>query len=198
MSVFEMYLHLGIKHILDIQGYDHILFIATLVAVYKIKDWKKVIILATAFTLGHTTTLALATLRIINVPQALIEFLIAVTIFVTGFVNLFKKDDKFDPRFHWIKYMVAMFFGLIHGMGFSNYLRYLLGQEANIVKPLLAFNVGLELGQLVIIITVLTLNYLLVQKGKIKQREWNLVISGAAMGIAVTLMIDRFPALLGS
>ncbi len=198
MNIFSFYLKLGVKHILDLQGYDHILFIASLTAVYTFREWKKVLILATAFTLGHSTTLALATLNIINVPTRLIEFLIALTIFLTGFANLFKTKEDFNPRLHNLKYLMAMFFGLIHGMGFSNYLRYLLGQETNIVKPLLAFNIGLELGQIVIILITLTINFVLTRYLKVKQREWNLVISGAAMGMAFMLMMERLPALLAS
>ena len=195
MNIFSFYYTLGIKHILDLQGYDHILFIASLTAVYTLKEWDKVIILATAFTIGHSTTLALATLNIINVPSALIEFLIAVTIFLTGFANLFKTKEDFNPRLHLIKYSIAMFFGLIHGLGFSNYLRYLLGQETSIWKPLLAFNLGLETGQIVIITITLLINFVLTKYLKVKQREWNLVISGAAMGIAFMLMMQRLPAL---
>ena len=193
--MFSFYLNLGIHHILEVQGYDHIMFIVALTAVYTIKEWKKVLILATAFTIGHSTTLALATLNIINVPSAIIEFLIAVTIFLTGFANLFKSKEEFNPRLHTIKYFIAMFFGLIHGLGFSNYLKYMLGMEKNIVMPLLAFNVGLEMGQIVVITVALIINLLLKKYLHIKQRDWNLVLSGAAIGMAIILMIERIPAL---
>ncbi len=191
MNIFGFYLKLGIQHILDLQGYDHILFIAAMTAVYSLKEWKHVIVLATAFTIGHSTTLALATLQIVDVPTRLIEFLIALTIFITGIANLFKVKDEFSKRLQIYKYLTAMFFGLIHGLGFSNYLRYLLGGEISIVKPLFAFNIGLEFGQIVIITVVLLLNYVLVNRAKVKQREWNLVISGMAIGISLMLMIDR-------
>ena len=191
MNIFSFYFKLGVQHILDLQGYDHILFIAAMTAVYVLKEWKHVIVLATAFTIGHTTTLALATLNLINVSSHLIEVLIAVTIFLTGFANLFKKKEEFSKKMHTYKYLTALFFGLIHGLGFSNYLKYLLGGEVSIVKPLFAFNIGLELGQIVIISVVLLLGYLLINKLKVKRREWNLVISGAAMGISLVLLIDR-------
>jgi ABC-type antimicrobial peptide transport system permease subunit len=193
--MFGFYLHLGITHILDISGYDHILFIAAMVAVYTWKEWKHVIVLATAFTIGHSTTLALATLRVINVPSTLIEFLIAVTIFLTGIANLFKVKDEFSKRLQKYKYLTAMFFGLIHGLGFSNYLRYLLGKETNIVMPLFAFNIGLEFGQIVVITIVLFMNYLLIKHAKVPKREWNLVISGMAIGISLMLMIERGQAM---
>lgn len=191
MDVFNFYFKLGIDHILDLQAYDHILFIAAMTAVYMWKEWKNVIILATAFTIGHTTTLALSTLKIILINTDLIEFLIALTIFITGFSNLFKIKEVFSKRLHTFKYIIALFFGLIHGLGFSNYLRYLLGEEVSIVKPLFAFNLGLEIGQIVIILVILTVSFLLIKYARVKRREWNLVISSMAMGIALMLMIER-------
>lgn len=191
MSVFLMYLKLGFEHIIDIQGYDHILFIATLCAVYAIKEWKKVLILITAFTLGHTTTLALASLNIISVSSYWVELLIPVTIFITGIANILKKSDRFSSKLHVYKYATAMFFGLIHGLGFSNYLRAMLGAESNIVKPLLAFNIGLELGQIIIVSVVLGLAYLFINLLKSPKREWNLVLSGAGLGISLILIIER-------
>jgi len=196
--MFLFYFKLGIQHILDINGYDHILFIAAMVAVYYWKEWKHVIILATAFTIGHTTTLALATLNLINVPTELIEFLIAFTIFLTGTANLFKIKDEFSKKLQKYKYATAAFFGLIHGLGFSNYLRFLLGNESNIWKPLLSFNIGLEIGQIIIISIVLFLNFIMIKYAKVKRREWNLVISGMAIGISLTLMIDRIMAVIAS
>ena len=189
--MFIFYLKLGLQHILDFQGYDHILFIAAMVAVYSSKDWKHVVVLATAFTIGHSTTLALAFFDIIVFPSEIIEFLIAFTIFVTAFSNLFKQKEKYSKKFHIYKYITAIGFGLIHGLGFSNYLRNLLGEDINIVKFLFAFNFGLELGQLIIILFVFMLNFILIKYLKIKHREWNLVISGMAIGISIILMIER-------
>jgi hydrogenase/urease accessory protein HupE len=196
MNIFGFYLKLGIQHILDLQGYDHILFIAAMTAVYSLKEWKHVIVLATAFTIGHSTTLALATLQIVDVPTRLIEFLIALTIFITGIANLFKVKDDFSKRLQIYKYLTAMFFGLIHGLGFSNYLRYLLGGEISIIKPLFAFNIGLEFGQIVIISVVLVLNFLLVKKASVKQREWNLVISGILIMSTICRICNPNPILL--
>ncbi len=193
--MFKFYFSLGIHHIISLSSYDHIMFIIALTAVYTIKEWKKILILATAFTIGHSTTLALATLNIINISSDLIEFLIAVTIFLTGFANLFKSKEEFNPRLHTIKYFFAMFFGLIHGLGFSNYLKYMLGQEESIVKPLFAFNIGIEIGQIIIISIALIINLLLRKNLHIKQKDWNLVLSGAAMGMAIILMIERIHAL---
>ncbi len=191
MNIFAFYFKLGIHHIIDFQAFDHILFIAAMTAVYQLKEWKHVLILATAFTIGHSTTLVLATLDIIHIPTALIELLIAVTIFITGAFNLFKVRDDYSKKIQIYKYITALFFGLIHGLGFSNYLRYLLGEEQNIVKPLFAFNIGLEIGQIVIILAVLLLNMFFVKYIKTKQREWNLVLSGMAIGVALLFIIQR-------
>ena len=193
MSIFSMYLHLGFNHIANLNGYDHILFIVTLCGVYILSQWKNVIVLVTAFTIGHSITLALATLRIITIPGNLIEFLIPVTIFVTSVANIVYKKTEYSTSLHTFKYGSAMFFGLIHGLGFSNYLRSLLGKEDNIVTPLFAFNVGLEIGQLVIVLSILTLAYLFIKYLHVIRREWNLVISGAGAGVSLILMIERFP-----
>ena len=193
MSIFHLYLQLGIDHIADFKGYDHILFITSLCAVYLFKQWRKVLVLVTAFTVGHTTTLALATLNIIHFSSKWIEFLIPVTIFLTSMVNIFEHDEIVSMRSQRIKYMAAMFFGLIHGLGFSTYLRSLLGSEHSIVLPLFAFNLGIEIGQLLIVAIVLTITYIIVSWLKFARREWSLVLSGAGMGVSLMLILQRIP-----
>ena len=193
MSEFHLYLKLGIEHIADFKGYDHILFIISLCVVYPMKQWKKILILITAFTIGHSLTLALATLKIITVNTKLIEFLIPVTIFLTASGNLMQKSDNFNSNLHKFKYLAALFFGLIHGMGFSNYLTSLLGTSGNLITPLFAFNIGIELGQIMVVLGITALSLLIVDLFKIKRREWLLIWSGAAMGVSLVLMIDRFP-----
>ena len=193
MSVFRLYFQLGMDHIIDLAGYDHILFITALCAVYAFKQWKKILILVTAFTIGHSITLALATLHIIGIPALLIELLIPVTIFLTALWNVFQNSEEVKEITHRIKYVTALFFGLIHGLGFSNYLRSLLGMEENIVTPLCAFNIGLEAGQIIIVLAVLIFSALLVNAFGIRRREWNLILSGAAMGVALILIIERIP-----
>jgi len=193
MSIFQLYLGLGIEHIADFKGYDHILFITALCAVYALKQWKKVLILVTAFTIGHSITLALATLNLIHLPTRIIELLIPVTILITGLWNIFQRSDTIGRTSHRFKYSTAAFFGLIHGLGFSNYLRGLLGMEENIVLPLFSFNLGLELGQIIIVLIVLLISFILVNILGMKRREWNLVLSGAAIGISIILVIERIP-----
>jgi hypothetical protein len=192
MSEFKVYYQLGMEHILDLAGYDHILFVVALAALYQLGDWKKVLILVTAFTIGHSITLALSTLGIINPDMNLIEFLIPVTIFITAISNLFVKEgNQFSRRKVSINYVFAAFFGLIHGMGFSNYLKSLLGRDSTIVKQLFAFNVGLEVGQIIIVGIFLAAGFLFVSIFGVSRRDWKFIISSAVAGIALTLMMDK-------
>jgi len=192
MSEFSLYFGLGKDHILDyVNGYDHILFVLAFCAVYLIRDWKKILILVTAFTIGHSITLALATLKIVSVNASLIEFLIPLTIFITCVSNLFKKEWLTGEKGVQINYLFAVFFGLIHGLGFSNYLRAILGKDQTILSQLLAFNLGLEFGQIIVVVIFLTFSFLLVDFLKINRRDWKLVLSSAIAGIALILMKDR-------
>lgn len=188
MSQFQAYLKLGFEHILDLGGYDHILFIVALCAVYSISQWKNILVLVTAFTIGHSITLALAALDVVAFRSEIIEFLIPVTIFITALYNVFKREAA-AQKVMW-NYILALAFGLIHGLGFSNYFRSLLGREESIIQPLLAFNVGVELGQLIIVAIVLGIGYLVMNIFNAKQRSWNLFVSGAAAGIAFVLMTE--------
>lgn len=192
MSEFNLFFGLGMEHILDIEGYDHILFVVALCAIYSATEWKKVLILVTAFTLGHSLTLALSTLNILNIDSGIIEFLIPVTIFITAAANLAKLDgaSKEETAVN-LNYWFAAFFGLIHGLGFSNYLKSLLGKDTSIVTQLLAFNIGLEVGQVIIVAVLMAASFLLVSKGVAKKRDWIMVISSAVAGIALTLIIDN-------
>jgi hypothetical protein len=189
MSEFQLYFGLGKDHILDYQnGYDHILFVIALCALYQLRDWKQVLILVTAFTLGHSVTLALSTLDIIQVKVELIEFLIPVTILITAGSNIFKKEDTFTGRAIQLNYFYAAFFGLIHGLGFSNYLKSILGRDHSIITQLLAFNLGLELGQIIVVAIFLVTSFILIDLFGVNRRDWKLVISSAVAGIAVILI----------
>lgn len=192
MSEFALYFGLGRDHILDYKnGYDHILFVLALCAIYLVRDWKKILILVTAFTFGHSITLALATLQIISVKTALIELLIPVTIFITAFANLFRKLEGQQAKTVQLNYLFALFFGLIHGMGFSNYLRAILGRDHSIISQLLAFNMGLEYGQIIVVVLFLVISYILIDLVKVTRRDWSLVLSSAIAGIALILIKDR-------
>jgi hypothetical protein len=149
------------------------------------------LILVTSYTLGHSITLALATLRIISVKAELIEFLIPVTIFITAVSNIIRKDDGFSKRNLQLNYGYAGFFGLIHGLGFSYYLRGILGRDQSIVTQLLAFNLGLEFGQVVIVSIFLVTGFILIDLFGVNRRDWKLVISSAVAGIALILIKDK-------
>lgn len=195
LSEFLVYLRLGFGHIADPRAYDHILFVAALTAAYPPVAWKRLVWLVTAFTVGHSITLALATLNLVHVNARLVEVLIPVTIVLTSIAAIaFSKgdDESTGPtRSQLPQYLLAAFFGLIHGLGFSTFLRSLLGGEESIVKPLLAFNVGLEVGQLFIVAAVMLLGVLAVRLLGLTRREWVLILCGGTMAVALTMIIDR-------
>ena len=193
MQDFWLYFQLGREHIADWQGYDHILFIAALCLRYLLRDWKKVLVLVTAFTIGHSITLALSVLSYINIPSAWIEFLIPVTIVITALSNLFQPNTEPKRKFPLI-YFYALFFGLIHGLGFSNYLKSLLGRGTSVVSELLAFNLGLEAGQLIIVAAVLLVSWLAVKLCKAPRHEYTVFMSGAIFSVASIMAIERFPS----
>lgn len=192
MSQFQLYFIEGKNHILDYQfGYDHILFVIALCALYVMRDWKKVLILVTAFTIAHSLTLALVALNVITVSEELVEFLIPLTIFVTAFSNLFKSEDSVNDKKMQMNYAYALFFGLIHGLGFSNYFRAILGRDSSIISQLFAFNIGLEFGQIIIVAVFLSASFILVDLVGVSRRDWKMVISSAVAGIALILMKEK-------
>jgi hypothetical protein len=197
-SAFGVYLQLGFEHISDLTGYDHILFIVALCAVYRPQQWKRVALLATAFTIGHSITLALAVFNILPVNTRWIEFLIPVTIIATALYNVVAfrdKDSEPSGNLLRLNYIFATLFGLIHGMGFSNFLRSSLlpGEENQLGVQLFAFNIGVEIGQLTIVAAVLAIAYLAMSPLKIRQKSWNLFVSGAAFGLALVMALERIP-----
>ncbi|MEM7000035.1 MAG: HupE/UreJ family protein [Pseudomonadota bacterium] len=190
MHPFTFYLQMGFDHISDLAGFDHILFLVALCAVYRIEQWRNLLILVTAFTLGHSITLALASLGILTISSELIEFLIPTTILFTALHNVF--GHRMPPgtrRMGW-NYAMALFFGLIHGMGFSNYFRALLMDDSSIFIPLLGFNLGIELGQLLIVAVIVGVAFACLRLAGFQHREWNLFISGGAAGMALMLMAE--------
>lgn len=196
-TTFSVYLQLGLEHILDLAGYDHILFVVALAAMYGLKEWRQLLILVTAFTLGHSLTLALATLGLVTVNSDLVEFLIPLTILATALYNIGEgvlSARSYDPAhpFHhrtWqVKYALAAFFGLIHGLGFSNFLRSILGGEQSLFVPLLSFNIGLEAGQIVILGAVIVVGSLITRFSPLTSRKWGLFIS-VCVALATLTMI---------
>lgn len=192
MSVLQTYLQLGLFHIFNLQAYDHLVFLLALCAPYVLSDWRRVVALVTSFTVGHSITLALATLGFVQYSAGLIEVLIPITILLTCVVNLSRASRDFkrnQPIILTIPNVLAAIFGLVHGLGFSSYLRELLGQNTRPVVELLAFNIGVEIGQLLIVAFILMLGFIVLRGFRAARRDWVLVVSGAAMGIAIILLL---------
>ena len=193
MGDFGFYFGLGWEHIIRADALDHQLFIAAIAAIYLLKDWKQVLILVTAFTIGHSLTLALSVLDVIRFPTNWVEFLIPVTIIITALSNLFQK--KFTPKSIRINYFLALFFGLIHGMGFADTLRFMLAKDQNLGWSLFGFNVGLEAGQIVVVLILLLFAYLIVNLIKVNRRDWVIFLSAAVFGLAFKIALERVSSL---
>ncbi len=181
----------GWRHIISLDALDHQLFILVLAALFTIRDWKQVLILVTAFTIGHSITLALSTLNIIQVPSEWVEFLIPCTIVITAAINFFRKD--FTPKHIRWHYGLALFFGLVHGLGFANTLRFMLAKGENLFWPLLQFNLGLEAGQIVVVLIILLVAYLFIYLLKLNRRYWVWLLSAAGFIVALKIAMERVP-----
>ena len=191
MTDFLFYLQLGWEHIISSDALDHQLFILALVAIFSFKDLKKVLILVTAFTIGHSVTLALSAFDIIRFPSNWIEFLIPCTIVFTALDNLiFSKNVE---KLIKLNYFFALFFGLIHGMGFANSVRMMLASEQDITLPLFGFNVGLELGQIVVVAIALFIHYIFSEVLKLSNKIWIYIISVPIFIFALKMALERIP-----
>lgn len=191
MSEFWLYFETGLRHVLDINGYDHILFIAMLAVPYTFKDWKNVILLVTLFTIGHTLSLILSVFGIVTVNATMVEFLIPITILVAAVYNIIKLGKKTSKN-NSINFIAitTLFFGIIHGLGFSNYFKLLLGKHADDkVLPLLEFALGIEAAQIIIVLVVLILGYILQEFFRMSKRDWVLITSAFVAGVVVPMII---------
>ncbi len=191
MNDFVFYFKIGWEHIISSTAIDHIFFVAALAAIYMLKDWKQVLILITAFTVGHAITLILGAKNMIEINSTVVEFLIPCTIVLTAVSNLFLKN--FTPRSIRINYFLALFFGLIHGLAFAETLKFMLARDQSFITAWLSFSVGLELGQILVVFLILLLAQLLVGILKLNRRYWVTVLSVIVMGLAVEMAIDRWP-----
>ena len=190
MHPFEFYLKLGFEHIANLNGYDHILFLVVLCAVYQINQWRNILILVTAFTIGHSITLFIVSLDFFSIPSRIIKLLIPVTILITSLQNVINIKQIENSSRMGKNYFMALFFGLIHGMDFSNYFKALIMSPDEIVIPLLGFNIGIELGQLLIVLFIVLISFIFLNIIKIKHLKWNLFISGAAFGISLISIME--------
>ena len=191
MHEFWMYTQIGFNHIANLSGIDHILFVAALCIRYQLSDWKKWLVLITAFTIGHSITLILSVFNYLDFSTGWIEFLIPVTILITSISNMFVKKFSFNTKFPVI-YFFALFFGLIHGLGFSFYLKSLLGLQQNIAPALLAFNFGLEIGQILIVMAILVISFIFVTLLKAPRRDFILIVSGGILAVSLQMAIERY------
>ncbi len=191
-SLFQTYFSLGFDHILDPRAFDHIVFLIALCAVYTWAEWKQLAILVTAFTIGHSLTLAMAVLDVIQFSSTLVETLIPITIMITALLNVVLSTNHFQKQKRW-HYVLALVFGFIHGMGFSGLLKQmqLLGEDT-LLMQLFAFNIGIEVGQLLIVTFIMGIVYLILNVLNIRQLSWKIFISGATFGIGIILLLQLF------
>ena len=191
MNDYSSFFFTGWEHIVDINAYDHLLFVMTLCAAFKLTQWKQILVIITAFTIGHSGTLILSAFDVIPANSQLIDKLIPFTIMITALTNVinYDKHSKFSDAK--IKYIIAVVFGLIHGLAFASNFKFMLFDD-NIIAPLFLFNIGIEVGQLFIVVLFMILLsfYSTIIKGQ--HFKWNLFISGAGFGIAATIFLNAF------
>ncbi|PQJ79930.1 HupE/UreJ family protein [Polaribacter porphyrae] len=190
MNDFKLYFKMGLHHVLDFSAYDHIIFLVVLAVVFSVKQWKKVLWLVTLFTLGHSLTLALSAYGVLKIRVDIIEFLIPVTIFITGVINIINTKNNSEQKDS-VNLVFALFFGLIHGLGFSNYFRMMIGQEEDKLLPLVEFAIGIEVAQIIIVLGILALGYVLQELVKVKKNSWVIVCSSIVILISLKMMFER-------
>ena len=190
MDDFTLYFKMGLHHVLDFSAYDHILFLIVLAVVFNFNQWKKVLWLVTLFTLGHSITLALSAFEIVRIQVDIIEFLIPLTIFITGLVNIITINKTPNENEN-INLLFALFFGLIHGLGFSNYFKMMVGREEDKLFPLIEFALGIEAAQIIIVLGILSIGALILSIKKIKREYWILINSSIVILISIKMMFER-------
>lgn len=188
MDAFFLFFKIGVQHIASFNSTDHLLFIIALSIRYQFSDWKQLLVLITAFTIGHSVSLALSVFRMVHFTAAFIELIIPLTIIITAIINLRLKQFSFKKRESFL-YFLALFFGLIHGLGFSNYLNSMLGRNETVFLKLFAFNTGLEVGQLLILASVLVFSFVCLSLLKFDRREYVLLVNGGIIALAIRLMM---------
>lgn len=191
MSEFWIYLQIGLHHVLDIKAYDHVLFLMALTVPYAFKDWKRIFILVSIFTIGHSIALLLAVFGLFTANSELVELLIPITILITALYNIFTagKTQKTDTIS--LVGAITLFFGVIHGLGFSNYFKDILsGDPTDKVFPLLAFALGIEAAQIIVVIAVLILSYIFQKFLRFSKRDFTLVFSAFVVGVLIPMLLS--------
>ncbi|MDI1254632.1 MAG: HupE/UreJ family protein [Flavobacterium sp.] len=190
MSEFWIYFEIGLRHILDIKAYDHVLFLIALTVPYAFKDWKKALMLISIFTLGHTLALALSVFGWVVIKVSLTEFLIPITILITAFFHLFTAGKSAKNESISVIGFITLFFGIIHGLGFSNYFKTLIpGTASQKTLPMLEFSFGIETAQIIVVIVVLILSYIVQTFFRFSKRDWTLVMSAFVIGVVLPMII---------
>ncbi len=190
MSDFWLYFKLGLEHVLDWNAYDHILFLIVLSAAYTFNSWKRLLILVTLFTLGHTVSLVLANYNVVSVSSQWVEFLIPVTIMAAAIFNLFTAGREQRAEKLGLFYIVTVFFGLIHGFGFATY--YKMINDSNEVLPLIEFALGVELSQIIVVFLVLIFAFVFQMLFRFNKRDWVLVVSSIVIGMVIPMLIENW------
>ena len=190
---FWFYVQLGLHHVLDINAYDHILFLTALALPFTFKSWKNVLLLATVFTITHCLALVLSVYELLTINVSWIEFLIPVTIFLTAIFNIIYSNGQKDNKQIWFHVLATGFFGLVHGFGFSNYFKMMIMGEDNKIGPLFGFASGIEVSQVIIVMLVLVLAFVMQSIFKVKQRLFIWVGSILIMLITIPLLYQTFP-----
>jgi len=191
MQDFLFYFKQGLFHVLDFSAYDHILFLIVLAVVFSFKEWRRTLLLITFFTIGHSITLALAAYKVVSFNVDIIEFLIPITIFITGVINVIFVG-KINQK-NVINLIFALFFGLIHGLGFSNYFRGMIGKSEEKMMPLLEFALGIEAAQIIIVLGILIIGSILQSLFRVTKRDWILVTSSIVIGFSIQMILERYP-----
>lgn len=190
MNEFWIYFQIGLKHVLDLNAYDHVLFLMALAVPYAFKDWKRVVLLVTLFTLGHTMALVLSVFEIIVIKANVVEFLIPITILITALFNLFTAGKNNKKESINLVVFITLFFGIIHGLGFSNYFKSILGGDAaSKVLPLAEFALGIEAAQIIVVFVLLVLSYIVQTVFRFSKRDWTLVMSAFIIGVVIPMII---------
>lgn len=180
----------GINHVLDINAYDHVLFLIVLTVSYLFKDWKRVLLLVSLFTLGHTLSLVLAAYNVVNVNGKLVEFLIPITILIVALFNVFTAGKGAQKEKIGLLFFTTLFFGLVHGLGFAREFQMLLGDTDSKLVLLLEFALGIELAQVIIVFMVLFLGYIVQTIFRFSKRDWIMVISAIVVGLVIPMILN--------
>lgn len=187
---FLFYVQYGVNHVLDINGYDHILFLMVLTVPYVFKDWKRVLVLVSLFTLGHTLSLVLAAYDIVKINGALVELLIPITILIMAVFNVFTAG-KTQQKGVGVLLLSALFFGIIHGLGFAREFHLLVGNSNNKLLPLIEFALGIEIAQVIIVFVVLFFSYVMQTVFRFSKRDWVLVLSSIVIGLVIPMILEN-------